>query len=246
MIIEICVDSVEGALAAERGGAQRVELCANLMDGGTTPSAGMIQQARQRLSIGLQVIIRPRGADFLYSEVDQAVMVEDIRTAKALGANGVVIGCLTAEGDIDRGRTAELIAAARPMNVTFHRAFDMCRDPQKALEDLVALGVDRLLTSGQEGSAYEGMELIASLQAQAAGRLVVMPGGGISARNVRKIVERTGVQEVHLSARGQVESGMMFRNTRVFMGGALRPPEYSWKSTDERAVRALVDEVRRR
>ncbi|MFO1497348.1 MAG: copper homeostasis protein CutC [Verrucomicrobiota bacterium] len=133
MKIEICVDSVDGALAAENGGADRVELCDNLLEGGTTPSGGCIKLARERLRIGLQVIIRPRGGDFLYSASEAAVMAEDIQLAKALGADGVVLGALTAAGDIDLALTRSLIALARPMNVTFHRAFDMCRDPRRSL-----------------------------------------------------------------------------------------------------------------
>ena len=244
MRLEICVDSAGGALAAERGGADRVELCANLLEGGTTPSAGCIKAARSQIKIGLQVIIRPRGGDFLYSDCEMDVMREDIRTAKELGADGLVIGCLAASGDIDIVRSRELIACARPLNVTFHRAFDMCRDPRAALEQLVELGVDRVLTSGQESSCLEGIELLAALNQQAAGRIIVMPGGGITLQNVRKIVAATGVQEVHMSARSSVESGMSYRNSRVFMGGALRPPEFSWKATDERAVKNIVDSLR--
>jgi copper homeostasis protein len=244
MKIEICVDSIEGALAAQAGGADRVELCDNLMEGGTTPSAGCIRVVRRHLTIGLQVIIRPRGGDFLYSERELDVMREDVRLAKEYGADGVVIGCLTADGGIDRERTAELMALARPMNVTFHRAFDMCRDAQAALEEVIRLGVDRVLTSGQEASCVEGLEVIAALQKQAAGRIIVMPGGGITLRNVRKIVSATGVAEVHLSGRSTVESRMEYRNTRVFMGGALRPPEFSWKSTDEKSVRSIVQILR--
>ena len=244
MLVEICIDSASGAFAAEQGGADRVELCDNLMEGGTTPSAGCIKVARKGLKIGLQVIIRPRGGDFLYAEDELAVMREDIRIAKDLGANGVVLGCLTSSGDIDRNRTAELIALARPMNVTFHRAFDMCRDPSQALEDLVALGVDRVLTSGQEASCLEGLDLLVSLQKRAAGRIIIMPGGGITARNIQRIVTATGVKEVHLSARSTLESGMQFRNSRVFMGGTLRPPEFSWKSTDAKVVREVVEQVR--
>jgi copper homeostasis protein len=240
MRIEICVDSVEGAIAAERGGADRVELCDNLIEGGTTPSAGTIKIARARLKIGLQVIVRPRGGDFLYTPTEFEVMTEDIRLAKSLGADGVVIGCLTAAGDVDMDRTQALIDLARPMNVTFHRAFDMCRDPRQGLEDLVRLGADRVLTSGQESTCLEGQELLAELHRQAAGRIIVMPGGGLTPRNVRRIVQATGVAEVHLSARSTVESGMEFRNSRCFMGGTLRPPEFSWKVTDEKAVRAVV------
>jgi copper homeostasis protein len=244
MRVEICVDSATGAFTAERGGADRVELCDNLLEGGTTPSAGCIRVARRRLRIGLQVIIRPRGGDFLYSEDELEVMREDIRMAKDLGADGVVLGCLTAEGDIDRGRTEELIRLARPLNVTFHRAFDMCRDPSKGLEDLIALGADRVLTSGQEASCLEGLELLTALQKQAAGRIIVMPGGGLTAQNIKKIVLATGVNEVHLSARRTVESSMNFRNSRVYMGGTLRPPEFSWKTADEASIRTIVNDLR--
>ena len=154
-------------------------------------------------------------------------------------------GCLTIEGDIDQAQTRELIELARPMSVTFHRAFDMCRDAKKGLEDLVALGVDRVLTSGQDDSCLEGMELIAALERQAKGRIIVMPGGGITPRNVSRIVAGTGVREVHLSARVSVESRMTHRNSHCFMGGTMRPPEFSWKATDESVVRDVVDRLRR-
>jgi copper homeostasis protein len=238
--VEICVDSVAGAVAAERGGANRIELCDNLMEGGTTPSAGCIKVVRHNVNIPLHVIIRPRGGDFLYSKQEVEVMREDIEIAKTLGTHGIVIGCLTPEGEIDKDLTDKLLKLARPLSVTFHRAFDMCRNAEKALEDLITLGVDRVLTSGQEASCLEGMELIASLQKQAAGRIIVMPGGGITARNIQRIVDRTGVSEVHLSARRNVESQMSYRNGRVFMGGTLRPPEFSWKTTDENAVREMT------
>jgi copper homeostasis protein len=244
MKIEICVDSVEGAMAAERGGADRVELCDNLMEGGTTPSGGSIKLAREHVRIGLQVIIRPRGGDFLYSEIEFSVMSEDIRLAKALGADGVVIGCLTAAGQIDLPRTRRLIEQARPLKVTFHRAFDMCRDPKQALEQLIELGVDRVLTSGQEASVLEGLDLICELQQQAKGRIILMPGGGLTPRNIEKIVRISGVEEVHLSARSTVESGMTFRNGRCFMGGVLRPPEFSWKMTDASAIGTVVKALR--
>jgi copper homeostasis protein len=244
MRVEICVDSASGAFAAERGGADRVELCDNLLEGGTTPSRGCIKVARRGVKIGLQVIIRPRGGDFLYSADELEVMREDIRAAKELGVDGVVLGCLTPEGDIDLACTEELIRLARPLNVTFHRAFDMCRDPKKALEELITLGTDRVLTSGQEASCLEGLKLIADLQKQASGRIIVMPGGGLTPRNIKEIVIATGVSEVHLSARRTVESGMNYRNSRVFMGGSLRPPEFSRKTTDETSVRSVVDALR--
>ncbi len=240
MRVEICVDSPGGAFAAQRGGAARVELCDNLLEGGTTPSAGAIAVARRGLKIRLHVLIRPRGGDFLYTEDEMEVMRTDVRTAKELGADGVVIGCLKADGSVDTARTAELIQLARPMSITFHRAFDMCSQPQAALEELIRLGVERVLTSGQEATCLEGLDFLAALQNQAAGRIIVMPGGGITPRNVRRIVEATGVSEVHLSARAAVESKMAHRNSRVFMGGTLRPPEFSWKTTDERSVAEVV------
>jgi copper homeostasis protein len=244
MRVEICVDSVDGAVAAQEGGADRVELCDNLFEGGTTPSGGCIKVARQNLRMGLQVMIRPRGGDFHYSAREVEVMKEDIRMAKELGADGVVFGCLTPEGDIDRALTGELLKLARPLNVTFHRAFDVCRDPQKALEELISLGIDRVLTSGQEATCLEGLELLTALNQQAAGRIIVMPGGGITPRNINKIVAACGVTEVHLSARKTVESQMQYRNSRVFMGGTLRPPELSWKTTDAAAVQQAVRGLR--
>jgi len=246
MRIEICVDSLAGALAAQSGGADRVEMCDNLLEGGTTPSAGCLKVARRRLNIGLQAMIRPRGGDFLYDDHELEVMREDIRMAKEIGADGVVFGCLTPAGEIDRARAQELADLARPLNVTFHRAFDMCRDPAKGLEDLIAVGVNRVLTSGQEATCLEGLEVIAALQRQAAGRIIILPGGGITPRNLARIVAGTGVSEVHLGLRSSVESGMEFRNSRCFMGGALRPPEFSWKTTNEAMVRTVVESLRSR
>src|SRR3954453_3038162 len=211
LVIEVCVDSVESAMAAERGGADRVELCDNLLEGGTTPSAGAIAVARARLGLKLQVIIRPRGGDFCYSEVEFAVMQHDIAQAKQLGADGVVIGLLTSQGEIDIERTRALIELARPLSVTFHRAFDMARDPYRALEDLIGLGVDRILTSGQEPSVIEGLDLIAELVQRAGERVIIMPGGG-SERNIKKVVARSGVREVHVVGTTHVESAMRFRN----------------------------------
>ncbi|HET6424078.1 MAG TPA: copper homeostasis protein CutC [Planctomycetaceae bacterium] len=240
MRIEICVDSVEGALASERGGADRVELCGDLIEGGTTPSAGCIRLTRESIRIGLQVMIRPRGGDFCYSDLEFSVMQHDIRIAKELGADGVVIGCLTPAGDVDLPRTTELINLARPMNVTFHRAFDMCRDPRSALDDLIQAGADRVLTSGQEATCLEGLPLLSDLHRQAAGRIIVMACGGITARNIAGIVKATGVSEVHLAARCTIESRMTFRNDQCFMGGALHPPEFRWGGTDESLVRAAI------
>ncbi len=243
-LFEICVDSVEGAIAAQAGGAQRVELCDNLLEGGTTPSAGTIAVARQHLTIGLNVIIRPRGGDFCYSDVEFAVMQHDVAQAKQLGANGVVIGLLNPDGTVDKARTAKLIEIARPLNVTFHRAFDMTNDPHQALEDLISLGLNRVLTSGQEDSVLEGLDLITALVQQAGDRIIVMPGGGIHERNLKKIVTQSGVREVHMTARREIQSRMIYRNPHPYMGGALRPPEFSRLETDAARVRGLIDITR--
>jgi copper homeostasis protein len=241
---EACIGSAEAAIAAQQGGADRVELCANLLEGGTTPSAGSIRLARQHIDIGLQVMIRPRGGDFCYSQVEFEIMKYDIDMAKKLGADGVVIGILLPNGTVDRERVGELVELARPMNITFHRAFDMARDPHQALEALIALGVDRVLTSGQEITAFEGMDLIASLVQEAADRIVVMPGGGIHERNIQKIVERTGVKEVHAGAPVTVPSTMEYRNPNCFMGGELRPPEFVLEVTDPGRIRAMLASLR--
>jgi copper homeostasis protein len=240
--IEVCVDSVESAIAAQEGGADRVELCDNLLEGGTTPSAGTILAARKYLNIGLQVIIRPRGGDFYYSDIEFEIMKSDIEFAKKAGANGVVIGILTPEGDVDKVRTKELIELARPMNVTFHRAFDVTRDPFQALEDLIELGVDRILTSGQEESVLEGLDMITELVKRAGDRVIIMPGGG-SERNLKKVVAQSGVKEAHVVGLRAIESPMIHRNERVFMGGTLRPPEYLRYSTDPAKIRALRESI---
>jgi len=241
LLLEACVDSVEGALAAQAGGADRVELCADLLNGGCTPSPGVIQLARQRLDIRIHVIIRPRGGDFCYSDVEFEAMKLDIAFCKQAGVHGVVIGILNPDGTVDTDRTRELIALARPLSVTFHRAFDMTRDPYAALETLIALGVDRILTTGQEASALEGLDLLSDLVHRADGRVILMPGvpGNISERNLAKIIAQSGVREVHSYAPLTVDSRMAYRNPRVFMGGELRPPEYSVSLVDAERIRAL-------
>lgn len=239
MKIEVCIDSVQSAINSEKGGAVRVELCDNLFEGGTTPSAGTIALARKNISIGLQVIIRPRGGDFLYSDIEMEIMKHNVQTAKDLGADGVVIGILTPDGKVDKARCAELISIARPMNVTFHRAFDMTVDPFEALEDIVELGCDRILTSGQQKSAIEGKELIAELHKKAAGRIIIMPGAGIDEYNIEQM-KACGVEECHVAARKPERSGMQFQNHRVFMGGTLRMPEYEILVADSERIHKMT------
>ena len=245
IVLEACIDSVAAALAAQAGGANRVELCANLLEGGTTPSAGTIQLARERIDIDLNVIIRPRGGDFCYSDAEFEVMKLNIALAKKLGANGVVIGILREDGSVDVERTGHLVETARPMSVTFHRAFDMTRDPYEALEQIIKLGIDRILTSGQEYSVLEGLDLITGLIEKASDRIIVMPGGGITERNIKKIVAQSGAREVHVAAWASVESRMEHRNSRCFMGGELRPPEFALTVTDAGRIREFVAAIKR-
>ena len=243
MIYEICVDSVAGVAAAKTAGAARVELCADLIEGGITPSRGMIRRARSVAGIGLHVIIRPRGGDFLFDDDEFVVMQGDIDAAKEEGADGVVIGLLTAEALIDAERTRRLIARARPLAVTFHRAFDMTADPFAALDTLIGLGVDRVLTSGQEETVLEGLPLIAELIRRAGDRIIIMPGGGITARNIGRIVAAARPKEVHFAALEPTASAMRERREHVFMGGTLRPPEYDRLVTSAASIRAVMDEA---
>ncbi len=241
-ILEICAGSVASVVAARNGGAARVELCAALEIGGITPSTGLIARARKIEGIDLNVIIRPRGGDFLYDEHETATMEKDIHTCKALGADGIVIGALTADGDIDTVTCRRLIAAADGMSITFHRAFDMCREPQKALEDIIALGCHRVLTSGQAPTAEAGIQLITELVQQADGRIIIMPGCGVGSHNAAKIITATGCTEIHASARKSMPSGMRYRHSGVSMGSPAGD-EYSRKETCEKEVLAIVKEI---
>lgn len=216
--IEVCVDSVASAVAAQQGGADRIELCSDLIEGGVTPSAGLIEVVRAHVSIGLQVIIRPRGGDFCYTKEEVEIMRRDIAVAKDLGADGVVLGMLDAEGNVDVGATRHLVELARPLNVTFHRAFDMSVDLFRALEDVCATGADRLLTSGGEQKCLQGAETIARLAQTARGRIIVMAGGGIGHRDAASIIKRTGVPEIHVGLSTPVPSPMRYRNLKLSMG----------------------------
>ena len=239
---EVAVDSLESARIAQECGADRVELCADLGIGGITPSHGLIELALEQLQIPAHVMIRPRRGDFLYSAAEFEVMRRDIEAAKAAGAPGVVFGILRADGNIDTMRTRELVTAARPMSVTFHRAFDMCREPRTALETLIELGVDTLLTSGQAPSAAEGLPLIVELVAWAAGRIDIMPGAGINPGNIARIAEATGARGFHFSAREALDSPMQYRNARALMGQARSEFTRSYASAEQirRTMAALA------
>ncbi|MGH7582385.1 MAG: copper homeostasis protein CutC [Gemmatimonadales bacterium] len=198
VLLEACVDTVESAVSAEHGGADRVELCADLADAGTTPSAGTLRLALERLTIQVFPIIRPRGGGFVYSETDIAVMRADLKAAAGSGCAGAVVGALNIDGDVATDVAATLRDAAPGVQLTFHRAFDVCRDPHQALETLIRIGFDRVLTSGQAATAWEGRALIASLVGQANGRITILAGGGIDERHIADLVRETGVTEVHI------------------------------------------------
>lgn len=236
-MLEICIDGVASAKAAATGGADRVELCANLPEGGTTPSAGMIRAVRSAFQGGLMVIIRPRGYDFLYSEEEMDVMLHDIETARTLGADGVVIGCLTSDGRVDTARCQHLIDAAGPLDLTFHRAFDMTRNLNEALEDIIGLGIKRVLSSGGASDVPAGIPKLQELVAQAGARASIMPGGGVSAANAGEIVRATGVHELHLSARHGVRGGMTYFNHGCYMGTFSSADEYGWRESNPVEIR---------
>jgi len=242
ILIEICVDSVASAVAAQRGGAQRLELCSDLLEGGITPSAGLIELVRAKVSIGLQVMIRPRGGDFCYTADEFEIMRRDMEMAKKLGADGVVFGILDADGNVDTHRSRELIELARPLDVTFHRAFDMSVDLPRSLEDICATGANRILTSGGEPTAVQGLEVIANLVKAAHGRIAIMPGSGIKAENARRIVEESGVHEIHAGLASPVPGPMRFHNPRISMGNASER-EYQRFVVLEENVRSLCRAV---
>lgn len=240
-ILEICANSATSCIEAEQGGAARVELCAGIPEGGTTPSYGEIRTALESCTLRVHVIIRPRGGDFLYSPEEIRSMLYDIALARQLRVHGVVFGCLTPQGDIDTGLLRRLVDAAKPdLSVTFHRAFDVCRDPHAALEQLIAAGCDRVLTSGQQPTALQGAPLIRELVRQAAGRIIVMPGCGVRAGNIAEIEAATGATEFHTSARSVVRSRMEFRNDRVPMGSCPPASEFETEVTDRRKVAACL------
>lgn len=239
---EICTNSVASCIAAEEGGADRVELCAGIPEGGTTPSFGMIRNARESIKIALNVIIRPRGGDFLYSESEIKEMVYDIQVAKELGADGLVFGCLNPDGSVDKKAMNILMEAAGETPVTFHRAFDHTSDPFQALEDIISLGCVRILTSGCRPTALEGAQMLNNLVEKAAGRIIIMPGCGVRENNIAEIARLSGAKEFHFSARESVKSGMIFRNPDVTMGSEDDP--YGYDVSTSRRVKATIEPLR--
>lgn len=243
-IIEVCANSTESCVEAQLGGAYRVELCAGIPEGGTTPSYGEIVTARENVGIKLNVIIRPRGGDFLYSDLEIASMLRDIEMAKKCGADGVVFGCLTKDGLVDVEKNRILVEAAKGMSTTFHRAFDVCKEPLDALETIIGLGFDRLLTSGQKASAILGQSLIKELVARAGRRIIIMAGCGVNESNVADLARVTGAKEFHMSVRQTVESGMTYKNCEVSMGGTVCIDEFKRDVTSARRVEKSIKELK--
>lgn len=240
MILEICADSVESSVNAEAGGAGRLELCGALEIGGITPGPGTICSVLANVSIPVFVMIRPRGGDFLYSDYEFEVMRRDIDYAREAGAAGVVLGLLRRNGSIDTDRTAWLTEYASPLEVTFHRAFDLAADPFVALEEVIAAGASRILTSGQQSSAIQGAELIAQLVERAGNRISVMPGAGINQSNIRQLINLTGAKEYHLTGRKVAESSMQFRRRGIPLGHpSLTNDEYLMRFADSDTIAAI-------
>ena len=220
-----------------------MELCSGLYEGGTTPSMGEISLAREQLHIDLNVLIRPRGGDFLYSENEIEIIKRDVLFCKSIGVDGIVTGFLKTDGNIDIALTKEMIELARPMSVTFHRAFDMCKNQEKALEELIDLGVERVLTSDAKNKAIDGVGSIAKLVKQANGRIIIMPGSGIRAANIQELIKKTGASEFHVSERKTLESTMQFRRKDIFMGGLPQIPEYEIRVIDTDMIRKIMDKI---
>jgi len=242
--VEVCVASVESAISAQEAGAGRVELCAGLPEGGTTPSFGEIKIVRELLTkTKVNILIRPRGGDFLYTTTELKIMLQDIESSLVLGVDGFVLGCLTRGGDIDKKAMKQLIDATSGKPVTFHRAFDMCRDPYKALDEIISLGCKRILTSGQRSTAEEGIPLIKELVKRAGNDIIIMPGSGINPANISKIATETGAKEFHFSARKSLDSKMEYRNSSVSMGGTVHIDEYRIQQSDPDIIKNMIQEL---
>ncbi|MCF8368349.1 MAG: copper homeostasis protein CutC [Bacteroidales bacterium] len=238
--LEVCAPNIQSAIAAQKGGAIRIELCDNLYEGGTTPSYATIKQARKELSIKINVMIRPRGGDFLYDKAEFEIMKEDIRVCKDLGADGLVFGILLADGNVDTKRILELVKLANPLPVTFHRAFDLTPDPFCALEDLISCEVNRILTSGQKNTVTEGIKVVRMLVKKAGNRISIMPGSGINVNNIASIRDKSGAREFHLTGRKKEQSKMIYRKEGIYMGGIKEIPEYEIGVTDQEIIRRII------
>lgn len=243
-LLEACVDSVESAVIAERAGANRLEVCANLIIGGTTPGVSQFRQIREKCKILLNVLIRPRFGDFLYTDAEFQMILDDVKLFRELGADGVVVGCLTAEGDLDLDRMKKLREAAGDMSMTLHRAFDVCRDPYQTLEEAAELGIDTILTSGQKDHCLDGKDVLEKLIRQSDGRIEILVGSGVNAEVIGTLMDEIHAVNFHMSGKQVLESGMHYRKEDVNMG-LPGLGEYDIYRTDEeqiRKARQVMDE----
>jgi len=240
MLIEIAVFNLESAICAANTGAHRIELCSSPAEGGLTPSPATMRLARKYVKIPIHVMIRPREGDFCYSEKEFETMLLDVAAAKMVGMEGIVAGILNPDGTIDKERTSILVDAAAPMNVTFHRAFDMTSDLYQALEDIINSGCSRILTSGGHQSAHEGIDNLTGLVKKAGTRILIMPGSGVNQDNIKKIADTTGAIEMHLSARSFIPGRMSFKKQQVTMGGHVVIPDFEIQLPDETVIRNIL------
>lgn len=239
MTIEIVVYNIESALRAQEGGADRIELCDNPAEGGTTPSFGTIEAVRQNVNMDVYVMIRPRGGDFHYSNYEFHSMKRDIDQCQKISVDGVVFGILNEDGTLDKKRCKELIDRARPLKVTCHRAFDMTRDPFEALEACIEVGFHRILTAGHQTTALKGVDLIAQLITKANGRIAIMPGSGVNENTVEELVRKTKANEIHFSATAFRESAMQYRNQAIAGMGSDEGSEFKYRTVDPERVRTM-------
>ncbi|WIH84414.1 copper homeostasis protein CutC [Brachyspira pilosicoli] len=241
--IEICVDSVESCINAERGGADRLELCGNMFEGGTTPSYGVLQLAREMVSKPIYAMVRPRGGDFCYNDIEFEIMKREIKLMKELKIDGIVFGILTKEGKVDKERCSKLLDLWGTNKATFHRAIDVSSNLNEACEDIISLGFERILTSGGEANVMSGIIKLKELVEKYNDKIIIMPGSGINERNIEYINDTIKANEYHMTANKTVESVMQYRNENVFMGASLRPPEFSVKYTDENKVKNIKSKI---
>ncbi len=244
MVLEIAVYSPEAAIIAQRAGADRIELCSAPAEGGLTPGAGVMKLVRNELHIPVHAMIRPREGDFCYSEVEFRAMLLEIEEAGKAGIDGIVCGILTKEGTVDEKRLKILIDAAKPMNVTFHRAFDMSKNHKESLEILINCGISRVLTSGGKRTALQGIEMIRKLVKQSAGRIIIMPGCGINEFNINELTQIEGIRELHLSAKAYYKGAMEYYNPDIAMGGNIKIPEYELLLPDAEAIGRIQSAMR--
>lgn len=237
-ILECCVDSVESAIEAEKGGANRLELCANLIIGGTSPSLALFEKIKENTSIKINVLLRPRFGDFLYSDYEFEILKEEVKLFRNAGADGVVIGCLRADGTIDSSKMEELIALAEGMHITMHRAFDMTENPYEALREAKRLGVNTILTSGQRNTALEGKELIKALIEEAGDDLEILVGSGVNAEVIKEFLYESKAYAFHMSGKETLTSGMLYKNEKVSMGLPMMSEYEVWQTSSEKIIEA--------